>query len=195
MFIISTAENNLRGLLASTILSACRPIFLLSVYRPLFVGNMYSGYVSHCFLIKSTAGSLRPIYDDEGDEMLSPSLGLYYLLAGLCRILGEMYAVLLFWVYTTSFQTLLDVSTTWVSTTSFQTLLDIGGNVCRLLVWAFTTCSRGLLQETEGDICCSPCLGLGLYYLLSGLRRMLGEMYAVLLVWVWEMCAVLLVWV
>ena len=90
------------------------------------MGNVYSGYVSHCFLIKSTAGSLRPIYDDEGDEMLSPSLGLYYLLAGLCRILGEMYAVLLVWVYTTS----------------FQTLLDTGGDVCRLLVWAFTTCSQ-----------------------------------------------------
>ena len=53
-----------------------------------------------------------------GDEMLSPSLGLYYLLAGLCRILGKMYAVLLFWVYTTS----------------FQTLLDVEGDVCRLLV-------------------------------------------------------------
>ena len=50
--------------------------------------------------------------------MLSPSLGLYYLLADLCRILGEMYAVLLVWVYTTS----------------FQTLLDVGGDVCRLLV-------------------------------------------------------------
>ena len=115
-----------------------------------------------------------------GDELLSPSLGLYYLLAGLGRILREIYAVLL----------------VWVSTTSFQTLLDVGGNVCRLLVWAFPTCSRGLLQETEGDICCSPCLGLGgvccspclglgLYYLLSGLCRMLREMYAVLLVWVY----------
>ena len=56
-----------------------------------------------------------------GRWMLSLSLGLYYLLAGLCRILGEMYAVLLVWVYTTS----------------FQTLLDTGGDVCRLLVWAF----------------------------------------------------------
>ena len=41
----------------------------------------------------------------------------------------------------------------WVSSTSFQTLLDIGG-----------------------DELLSPCLGL--YYLLSGLRRILGEMYA-----------------
>ena len=48
--------------------------------------------------------------------MLSPSLGLYYLLAGLCRILGKMYAVLLVWVYATS----------------FQTLLDVEGDVCRL---------------------------------------------------------------
>ena len=76
-----------------------------------------------------------------GDEMLSPSLGLYYLLAGLCRILGEMYAVLLVWVYTTSFQTLLDVEgemyavlLVWVYATSFQTLLDVEGDVCRLLV-------------------------------------------------------------
>ena len=55
-----------------------------------------------------------------------PFLGLYYLLSGLRRILGEMYAVLLVWVFTTS----------------FQTLLDDGGDVCRLLVWASTTCSQ-----------------------------------------------------
>ena len=31
--------------------------------------------------------------DDEGDEMLSSCLGLYYLLSGLRRIMGEMDAV------------------------------------------------------------------------------------------------------
>ena len=45
----------------------------------------------------------------------------YYLLSGLCRKLGEMYAA----------------SLSGSSATSFQTLLDIGGDVCRLLVWAF----------------------------------------------------------
>ena len=109
-----------------------------------------------------------------GGEMLSPSLGLYYLLAGLCRILGKMYAVLLVYVL-------------------------------------FSLCGSGPLlpalrpsQDTGGDVCCSPCLGLcyqlsdlagywgrclpspclGLYYLLTGLCRIMGEMYAVLLVWV-----------
>ena len=66
----------LRGLLASNILSAYRPIQCggIAIWLPLSclasyylstdlcdVENMYSGYVSHCFLIKSTAGSLRPI--------------------------------------------------------------------------------------------------------------------------------------
>merc|ERR1712102_25585 len=114
--------------------------------------------------------------DAGGDVCCSPylGLGLYYLLSGLAgcwgrcmlfslsgsgpllpafrprRMLGEMYAVLLVWV--------------WASTTCFQASQDAGG-----------------------DVCCSPCLGLGLYYLLSGLRRMLGEMYAVLLVWVWAL--------
>ena len=40
--------------------------------------------------------------------MLSPCLGLYYLLPGLHRIMGEMYAVSLSGSFTTSFQTLLD---------------------------------------------------------------------------------------
>ena len=52
-----------------------------------------------------------------GGEMLSPSLGLYYLLAGLCRILGKMYAVLLLWVWETFVVLLVWV---WASTTCFQ---------------------------------------------------------------------------
>ena len=51
--------------------------------------------------------------------------------------MGEMYAVLL----------------VWVSTTSFQTLLDTGGDVCRLLVWAFYYLLAGLLQDNEGEVC------------------------------------------
>ena len=35
------------------------------------------------------------------------------------------------------------------------------------------TCSRGLLQDDEGDICCSPCLGL--YYQLSDLAGYWGR--------------------
>ena len=42
--------------------------------------------------------------------MLSPCLGLLIPARGaFCRIMREIYAVLLVWVYTTSFQTLLDV--------------------------------------------------------------------------------------
>ena len=111
-----------------------------------------------------------------GGEMLSPSLGLYYLLAGLCRILGKMYAVLLVYV-------LFSLCGSGPLLPALRPSQDAGGDVC---------CSPSL---GLGDFCCSPCLGLGLYYLLSGLRRMLGELYAVLLVWVWEMYAVLLLWV
>ena len=56
---------------------------------------------------------------------------------------------------------------------AFRPSQDAGGDIC------YSPC-LGL-----GDVFCSPSLGLGLYYLLSGLRRMLGEMCAVLLVWVW----------
>ena len=60
-------------------------------------------------------------------------------------------------------------------------LLDNGGDVCRLLVWAFTTCFQAFAGYW-GRCLPSPCLGL--YHLLSGLCRILGEMYAVSFVWV-----------
>ena len=75
---------------------------------------------------------------------------------------------------------------------AFRPLQETGGDVCRLLVWVFCY-QLSDLAGYWGRCLPTPCLGL--YYLLSGLRRILGEMYAVLLVWVWEMYAVLLVWV
>merc|ERR1719378_687220 len=106
-----------------------------------------------------------------GDACCSPylGLGLYYLLSGLRRMLGEMYAVLLVWV--------------WAYTTCFQAFAGCWG---RCMLFSFSGSGPILpafrpSQDAGGDVCCSPFLGLGLYYLLSGLRRMLGEMYAVLL--------------
>ena len=108
----------------------------------------------------SSTTSFQTLLDTGGDVCCSPCLGLYYLLSGLRRILGEMYAVLLVWVFTTS----------------FQTLLDNGGDGCCLLVWVSTTSFQTLL-DNGGDGMLSP--RLGLYYLLSGLRRIMGEMDAV----------------
>ena len=47
-------------------------------------------------------------------------LGFHYLILDQCIVMREMECCLLVWVYTTS----------------FQTLLDIGGDVCRL-AWVF----------------------------------------------------------
>ena len=79
--------------------------------------------------------------DDEGDEMLSSCLGLYYLLSGLRRMMGEMDAVSLSGpllpargAFCRIMREIYAVLLVWVYTTSFQTLLDVGGDVCRLLV-------------------------------------------------------------
>merc|ERR1711873_235124 len=136
----------------------------------------FAGCWGRCMLF-SLSGSgpilpaFRPSQDAGGDVCCFPflGLGLYYLLSGLRRMLGEMYAVLLVWV--------------WAS----FLLSGLAGCWGRCMLFSLSG-SGPLLpafrpsQDAGGDICCSPCLGLGLYYLLSGLRRMLGEMYAVLLV-------------
>ena len=133
------------------------------------------------FWLNLQLGLCDQFYDDEGDEMLSPCLGLYYLLPGLHRIMGEMYgvslsgsllpafrpwrimgemsAVSLSGPLLPAFRPLQDTGgdvcrlLVWVSTTSFQTLLDNGGDVCRLLVWAFYYLLAGLLQDNEGEVC------------------------------------------
>merc|ERR1711873_259482 len=48
-----------------------------------------------------------------------------------------------------------------------------GGTSAVSLSGPSNTCSRGLLQDNEGDICCSPCLGL--YYQLSDLAGYRGR--------------------
>merc|ERR1711893_255817 len=119
--------------------------------------------------------------------MLSPCLGLYYLLSGLRRIMGEMDAV----------------SLSGSLLPAFRPSQDNGGDGCCLLVWVSTTSFQTLL-DNGGDGTLSPCLGL--YYLLSGLRRIMGEMDAVSLsgsllpafrpCWIMgEMECCLLVWV
>ena len=122
--------------------------------------------------------NFRPMYGDEGDGMLSsrlglfyqlsdlagywgrwmlsPCLGLYYLLSGLCRIMGEMDAVSLSGSILPAFRPC------WISVEMDAVSLSGPSN----------TCSRGLLQDNEGDICCSPCLGL--YYQLSDLAGCRG---------------------
>merc|ERR1711893_134084 len=92
--------------------------------------------------------------------MLSPCLGLYYLLSGLRRIMGEMDAV----------------SLSGSLLPAFRPPQDNGGDGCCLLVWVSTTSFQTLL-DNGGDGMLSPCLGL--YHLLSGLRRIMGEMDAV----------------
>merc|ERR1712163_16551 len=78
-----------------------------------------------------------------GRWMLSPCLGLYYLLSGLCRIMGEMDAVSLSGPLLPAVRPLQENGgdvcclLVWVYTTSFQTLLDNGGDGCCLLVWVF----------------------------------------------------------
>ena len=100
----------------------------------------FAGYWGRCMLF-SFSGSIlpafRPCWMSGETSAVSLSGPLLPARGAYCRKLREIYAVLL----------------VWVSTTSFQTLLDVGGNVCRLLVWAFTTCSRGLLQDNEGEVC------------------------------------------
>ena len=54
-------------------------------------------------ILQTTA--FRPPQDDGGDGMLSPCLGLCYLLSDQRRIMGEMNCCLLVWVSTTCFQT------------------------------------------------------------------------------------------
>ena len=111
---------------------------LLSVYRPLRCGKLSFGYVSHWFSVNSTAGSLRPI------------LGWW----------GRWNAI----------------SLSGPILPAFRPSQDNGGDGCCLLVWVFTTSFQTLL-DNGGDGMLSPCLGL--YHLLSGLRRMMGEMDAV----------------
>ena len=66
------------------------------------------GEMERCLLVWVSATSFQTLLDNEGYGMLSPCLGLYYLLSGLRRIMGEMNCCLLVWVSSTSFQTLLD---------------------------------------------------------------------------------------
>ena len=93
-----------------------------------------------CLLVWVSSTSFQTLLDNGGDGMLSPCLGLYYLLSGLRRILGEMYAVSLSGSLLPAFRPcwimgeMFAVSLSGSSTTSFQTLLDNGGDVCRLLV-------------------------------------------------------------
>ena len=46
-----------------------------------------------CFLVWVSSTSFQTLLDNGGDGMLSSCLGLYYLLSGLRRIMGEMDAV------------------------------------------------------------------------------------------------------
>ena len=112
------------------------------------------------FWLNLQLGLCDQFYDDEGDEMLSPCLGLYYLLPGLCRIMGEMYAV----------------SLSGSLLPAFRPCWMIGGDVCRLLVWASTTCSQASAGWWGR---CLPSPYLGLYYQLSDLAGWMGEMSAV----------------
>merc|ERR1712044_140881 len=96
-----------------------------------------------CLLVWASTTSFQALLDNGGDGLLSPCLGLYYLLTGLRRIMGEMYAVSLSGSLLPAFRPcwimgeMFAVSLSGSSTTSFQTLLDNGGDVCRLLVWVF----------------------------------------------------------
>merc|ERR1711893_133910 len=158
-------------------------VLLVWVWASTTCFQAFAGCWGRCMLF-SFSGSgpilpaFRPSQDAGGDVCCSPflGLGLYYLLSGLCRMLWEMYAVLLIWVYTTSFQTLLDVEGemyavllvwVWASTTCFQAFAGCWGR-CMLfslsvsILPAFRPC-----WMSRGDVCCSPCLGL--YYQLSDL--------------------------
>ena len=93
----------------------------------------FAGYWGRCMLF-SLSGSIlpafRPCWISGETSAVSLSGPLLPARGAYCRKLREIYAVLL----------------VWVSTTSFQTLLDTGGDVCRLLVWAFTTCSQAFCR-------------------------------------------------
>merc|ERR1711893_349781 len=117
-----------------------------------------------CLLVWVSSTSFQTLLDNGGDGMLSPCLGLYYLLSGLRRIMGEMDSV----------------SLSGPLLPAFRPPQDNGGDGCCLLVWVSTTSFQTLL-DNGGDGMLSPCLGL--YHLLSGLRRIMGG-DGCLLVWV-----------
>ena len=73
-------------------------------------------------ILQTTA--FRPPQDDGGDGMLSPCLGLCYLLPDQRRIMGEMKAV----------------SLSGPLLPAFRPTQDNGGDECCLLVWVSATC-------------------------------------------------------
>ena len=108
------------------------------------------GEMERCLLVWVSSTSFQTLLDNGGDGMLSPCLGLYYLLSGLRRIMGEMYAVSLSGSLLPAFRPC------WIM--GEMSAVSLSGP----LLPAFRP-----PQDNGGDELLSPCLGL--FYQLSDL--------------------------